>query len=71
LEEIESITANPSNEETIDLVFRGEWATANPSKISLSQSCTMSTFYMAQALLTKAVLYDFPFLFFKLRTILQ
>jgi hypothetical protein len=33
----------------------GELATANPSKVSLSQFCTMSTFHMARALLTKAV----------------
>ena len=33
-----------------------ESAIANPSKISLSQFCTMRTFYMAQALLTEAML---------------
>jgi hypothetical protein len=33
-----------------------EWlATANPSKTSLSQFCTMGTFHMAQALLIKAM----------------
>jgi hypothetical protein len=36
--------------------LRGGSTTANPTKISLSQFCTMSTFHMAQALLLKIVL---------------
>jgi hypothetical protein len=33
----------------------GGLATTNPSKISLSQFCTMSTFHMAQALLMETM----------------
>jgi hypothetical protein len=38
--------------------MEGGLATANPSKISLLQFCTMSTFHMARAFLTKALLID-------------
>jgi hypothetical protein len=59
---IEGLEGNKSyNRQSLQLKNNGFWvwgglATANPSKISLSQLWTMSTFHMAWALLTEIVL---------------
>jgi hypothetical protein len=39
----------------MDFGFEGGWRPPTPSKFLLSQICTMSTFYMARALLMETM----------------
>jgi hypothetical protein len=60
---IVSLEGNKSyNSQSLQLKINGFWiwgglAIANPSKISLSQLWTMSTFHMARALLTETMFF--------------